>query len=277
MKLSMSTFVYFNYPLEETVKRLAGHGYQGVDLWGGRPHAYCEDITAEKAAKLKALIKKLGMQIPCFIPAQFRYPTCLCSPDEGVRAASVEYIKKSITASLSLGCKNVSLCPGHTLYGQGYERGMEALAASVKELWEFAGEKGATLLMEPAHAFETDLIVTVADCVRFIKNYSFDGMGIVLDTGHCFVNKESLVDCVSLLEDIPFHIHLDDNAGLSDDHKIPGEGNIGFVPFLKALQEIGYDGFLTLELGWGYTPEPDAAAYKSRKVVESLLQEAQVS
>ena len=98
-----------------------------------------------------------------------------------------------------------------------------------------------------------------------------ENLGIVMDTGHCFVNKESLVECVSLLKSFPYHIHIDDNHGLSDDHKIPGEGEINFLPFFKELKKNGYDGFLTVELGWNYTLEPDSAAIKSRQEIESLL------
>ena len=74
---------------------------------------------------------------------------------------------------------------------------------------------------------------------------------------------------------IQMHINLDDNNTTADQHKIPGEVTIDFVPFLKALIETGYNGYLTVELGFDYTANPDAAAYKSRKVVMQLLEEAQ--
>ncbi len=271
MKLSQSTFLYFNYPLEEAIKRLSLLGYEGVEIWGGRPHAYYKDISEKSASKIRGLIDKYGLEISAFIPAQFRYPTCLCSPNTGVRKDSVQYLKDSIVASMKLGCNKVSLCPGHTLYGQGYKNGMEQLTESLKELLEFAAVKNVVLYMEPAHRFESDLIVTVDDGVRLINDMNADNLGIVMDTGHCFLNKESLVDCVSILKDIPFHIHLDDNRGLSDDHLIPGEGDICFIPFLQALKKSGYQGFLTAELGWGYTIEPDAAAYKCKNAFHNLL------
>lgn len=272
MKLSISTFLYFNYPLDEAIRRIAALGYDGVEIWGGRPHAYCDDIDQEEATRLTKLIEEVGLEISAFIPAQFRYPTCLCSGNPKIRTASVDYIKKSITTATMFGCHKVSICPGHTLFGQGHESGMKALADSCKELLAFAQQKQVSLLMEPAHPFETDLIVTVDDGIRFIRDYGFKDLGIALDTGHCFINKESLPDCVVSLTSVPFHIHIDDNSGQSDDHKVPGEGEICFEPFLKALLQERYEGFLTAELGWGYTGEPDAAAYKCKKVYDSLMQ-----
>ncbi|MDD3544985.1 MAG: hypothetical protein PHG96_06455 [Kiritimatiellae bacterium] len=58
MKLSLSTFVYVNYALDETIRRVADLGYDGVELWGGRPHAYCDDITPKEARRLRALAER---------------------------------------------------------------------------------------------------------------------------------------------------------------------------------------------------------------------------
>jgi len=271
MKISISSFVYYNYSLEETVKRVSGCGYPGIEIWGGRQHAYRDDLTEDEMLKLRRLMEKSEMEVSAFIPAQFRYPTCLCSPNPRIREDSVTYIKDSIDTSLKLGCNKVSICPGHTLHGQGYDNGIAQLTASVRELHEFSFKKDVVLLIEPAHRFESDLILTVEDGINFISKLDLEDLGIVMDTGHCFVNKESLVDCVSMLKGIPYHIHIDDNNGISDQHKIPGEGELDFLPFLQELKKSGYDGFLTVELGWDYTLEPDQAAIKSNQYIESII------
>jgi len=276
MKLSISTKLYFNYTLEETIKRVAGHGYPGIEIWGGRPHAYYRDMDSQSVKAIRRELENAGLKISGFIPAQFGYPTSLCSPLKSIREDSVEYLKRSIDTSLALGCKKVSLCPGRSLYGQGYAGGMEQLTKSLDELADYSLPKDVLLLLEPAHMYESDLVLTVAEGARLIEERGYSNMGIALDTGHCHVNRESLVDSLRLLSEknIPVHIHLDDNNGQSDQHKIPGEGTINFIPFLKLLNETGYDGYLTVELGFDYTADPDSAAYKSRKMVLSMLREA---
>lgn len=276
MKLSISTKLYCNYTLKETIKRVAKLGYPGIEIWGGRPHAYYRDMDLAGICSIKETLEKTGISISGFIPAQFGYPTNLCSPIASIRKDSVEYIKNSIDTSFALGCKKVSLCPGRTLYGQGYDMGMKQLTTSLDELVEYALKKDVLLLLEPAHMMESDLVLTVEEGARLIESRQYKNMGIALDTGHCHVNKESLVDSLYILvkKKIPLHIHLDDNNTLSDQHKIPGEGTINFVPFFQTLIETGYDGFLTVELGFDYTTNPDTAAYQSKKVVFSLLEEA---
>ncbi len=276
MKLSISTKLFLNYTLEETIRRVSRLGYPGIEIWGGRPHAYYRDLGEAETGVIGEHLKKAGLEISGFIPAQFGYPTSLCSPVESIRNDSVDYLRKSIDVSVSLGCKKVSLCPGRTLYGQGYENGMRRLTASMDELVDYSLKRGILLLLEPAHMYESDLILTVEEGIRFISARQYPNVGIALDTGHCHVNRESLADALSLLRlaGIPFHIHLDDNNGMSDQHKIPGEGTLNFIPFFRGLLESGYDGFLTVELGFDYTVSPDAAAWQSRKNVLSLLEEA---
>lgn len=92
------------------------------------------------------------------------------------------------------------------------------------------------LLIEPTHNFESDLILTVKDGIESISKLCLDNLGIAVDTGNCHANKESLVDSGSLLKGFSCHIHIDDNNGTSDDHKIPGEGNINFLPIFKELK-----------------------------------------
>lgn len=276
MKLSISTKLYFNYPLVETIKRIAGLGYPGIEIWGGRPHAYYRDMGEAEISAVRKAIDDSGLKISGFIPAQFGYPTSLCSPVESVRSDSVEYIKRSMEVSVALGCKKVSLCPGRSLYGQGYANGMKQLSISMDELVNDALRKDVLLLLEPAHMYESDLIMTVEEGIRFIRDRKYPNVGIALDTGHCHVNRESLVDALDQLRNsqVPFHIHLDDNNGMSDQHKIPGEGTISYIPFFRDLVRLGYDGFLTVELGFDYTISPDAAAWQSRRNVQSLLAEA---
>ena len=45
MKLSVSTTVYYRYSLVESIKRIAELGYNAVEIRGGRPHAFPDDMT----------------------------------------------------------------------------------------------------------------------------------------------------------------------------------------------------------------------------------------
>ena len=84
MRFAQSSFVYFNYPLKQAIRRLHQFGYRGIEIWGGRPHMYRHDLDDELDA-IRALLDVCEMAVPNLIPAQFRYPSILCSSNEAVR------------------------------------------------------------------------------------------------------------------------------------------------------------------------------------------------
>ena len=272
MKFSQSSFVYFNYPLQEAIRRLHQHGYQGIEVWGGRPHAYRRDLDDE-LDEIAALLDRLEMAVPNFIPAQFRYPSILCSPNEAVRRDSVRYIQDAIDTAGRLGAPYVSLCPGMTLFGQDLEQGWAQLRRSFTELLDYAAGTDVVLLIEPAHKAESTLILTVEDGQRMIEEIGSERMGILLDTGHANLNGEDLAQVVASLKGVPLHIHIDDNHGQGDAHLVPGEGSIDFAPFAQALREIDYQGFVSAELGFQYTLDPDPAVEKTYAALREIFGE----
>jgi protein FrlC len=260
MKLSLSSFIYINYPLEEAIRRIAAHGFGGVDIWGGRPHAYRKDLNDREISMLCRLLQDEGLAVASFIPAQFRYPTNLCCPNELIRRDSIRYIQESIETARALGAPLVSVCPGHTLFGQTVEDGMARLSDSLCNIAEFAASCGMRVALEPADRYETDLLPTCAAALRLIHKLDYESLGVVLDTGHAYVVAESAVQAVRMLGDRLFHVHIDDNHGGRDEHLIPGEASFRFPPFLAVLREVAYSGFLAAELSWDYTLDPDQAA-----------------
>lgn len=278
MKVSASSFVYYNFTLDEAIRRIAAAGFDGVDVWGGRPHAYRTDVGDQEIASLRRLLNDLKLTIPSFIPAQFRYPTCLCSGNEAIREGSVDYIRDSIETAAALGATLVSACPGHSLYGQSKEDAWRRLCLSLQTLCDFAAERGMRLALEPADRYETDIVQTTEQALQLLRDIGRDNLGVVLDTGHCHVVGESSAEAVRRLGPALFHVHVDDNLGQRDQHLVPGEGSIDFGVFIAALREANYDGFLSVELGWDYTVEPDPPVHRSAAYLRALLdQTCQVS
>jgi len=270
MRFSQSSFVYFNYPLQEAIRRLHELGYQGVEIWGGRPHAYRHDLDDE-LDEIAALLDRYEMTVPNFIPAQFRYPSILCSLNQVVRRDSVGYIQDAIDNARRLGSPYVSICPGMTLVGEDLDEGWAQFRQSLVELLDYTEGTDLVLLIEPAHAAESTLILTVADGLRMIEEIGSERLGILLDTGHANVNGEDLAEAVASLKDVPFHVHIDDNHGDSDAHMIPGEGSIDFAPFVKALKAVDYPGFVSAELGFQYTQDPDLAAERTYAALSGMF------
>ena len=272
MKLSISSFIYFNYPLDETIRRVAAIGFDGIDIWGGRPHAYRRDLSEKEIRFLRNLLSDVDLAIASFIPAQFRYPTCLCSPNETIRRDSVTYICESIETAAALGAPIVSVCPGHSLFGQSREDAWGRLCESLDKICDHAAKYDLRIALEPADKYETDLVNTTGEAMKLIKELGHDNFGVVFDNGHVYVVGEPIVQALWTLGDRLFHVHVDDNDGLRDQHLVPGDGSFDFATFISALREVGYKGYLAAELSWDYTIDPDPAARLTVERLKPFLQ-----
>lgn len=270
MQFAQSSAVYFNYSLEYAIQDLHQLGYTGIEFWGGRPHMYQHDLD-ERLEAMVDLLERLGMRVCNFIPAQFRYPSILCSANESVRRDSVEYIKTAMDNAVRIGSPSVSLCPGMVLFDQDLEGGWRQLLKSLKEIEGYNCDRGLILLIEPAHRFESNLIQTIEECLRMINELNSDQFGILLDTGHCNVNGEKFEEVLPLCKGFPLHIHIDDNMGDADAHLIPGKGTVNFQSLARGLRDIDYHGFVSAELGTSYIMNPTGACQETLSVLREIF------
>ena len=76
------------------------------------------------------------------------------------------------------------------------QKGWEQLVKSFQEIEEYVRNESIILLIEPAHRFETNLILTIEDCLKMLDELKSDKFGILMDTGHCNVNKEDFGEII---------------------------------------------------------------------------------
>ena len=262
MKFSQSSIVYFNYTLKYCLVDLQKLGYKGIEVWGGRPHMYRHDLD-DVIHEIKEFVAIHDMDVVNFVPAQFRYPSILCSENERARKDSIEYIKDAADNALKLGAPSVSLCPGMVAFNESVETGWKKLLKSFEEIDEYCSGKNIFLLIEPAHRFESNLILTVDDCLRMLDELGSDRFGVLIDSGHVNINGENFSDIIKKCKGIPLHIHLDDNMGDTDSHLIPGRGNVDFNSLFEALDLYGYNGYVSGELGGIYNMDPTSACIET--------------
>jgi sugar phosphate isomerase/epimerase len=79
---------------------------------------------------LLQLIDENGLTVSSFLPAFYRYPYSLSSPNDIVRQDSVQYMKECMDNAVELGSPILLIVPGRTLYGQDLEDGLKRLADS---------------------------------------------------------------------------------------------------------------------------------------------------
>jgi protein FrlC len=269
MRTSLSSFLYLNYSLNEAIQHIAMAGFDAVDIWGGRPHAYRNDLHEHDIRSLHNQLDDFGLEIASFIPAQCD----LCSPHTAIRMDGIRDIQTSIELAARLEASIISILPGHSLHHQCPDEGWDLLADSLARIGEFAGHYDVLLAIEPADKYASDLINTTVQAMDMIDQIGCDNFGVVFDTGHALIAGEDTDTAIRALGDRLFHIHLSDNHRERDERLIPGKGRFDFQTLIATLKSTQFEGFLTAEPGWQYTLDPDSAAIETREFLEFILQE----
>jgi len=271
MKISIATSVYVNYSIEGALRQIAAAGYDGVDLWGGRPHIYRQDHSRTDLRRLRALLADVGLGVPSLMPAFFRYPHSLSSPSRAIRNDSLDYMRECIDSAVELGAACVLIVPGRSLHDQTREDAWERLAESVSRVCSHAQQYDICLSVEPVNRWVSDLINTAADALRLIEQVQCDKLGVTLDSGHVHLSNESAREAIERLGDRLLQVHVNDNDGQHQQNLILGRGTFDFSTFLSDLRDAGYDGYLTAELAWEYTLDPDPAARETAQIMRRML------
>lgn len=116
------------------------------------------------------------------------------------------------------------------------------LNKSLDEILELAEKKKVRILIEVINHKETNFINDIASGVEFISGFNSDYLKLLIDTYHMNIDEKDCYQAVKEAGACIGNVHISD-----DGRKFPGHGNMDFKPILKALNEIGYSGYLTIE------------------------------
>jgi fructoselysine 3-epimerase len=271
MKISTATSVFVNYPLPEVIDQVAALGFDGIDIWCGRPHLYRQDYSPGECNRLRKTLSDKKLTAASCMPAFYRYPYSLSSPNPEIRRDSVEYMIDCIDNASQIGSPSVLVVPSNSLRGQRVEDSREWFTRSLAEVAVHAESKNIRLGLEVVYPGLSDYLGSTVDALKIIERIGSSVFGVVLDSGHLNLSGENISQAVGRVADILLEVHVNDNDGSVQQNAIPGEGSFNFPKFLQALEKINYDDFLCLELGWNYSFDPIPAAEKALSRMRGFL------
>lgn len=272
MKLSAVSSVFVNYGIEDAISFIIETGCAGIDIWGGRPHVYRNDYPQSKLKQLRQRIEDNKLKVVSFLPAFFRYPHSLSSPNDAVRQDSLEYMRYCLDNAVTLGADILLIVPGRSLYGQSVEDACQRLVDSIDTVCGYAVGHPIQLGIEPANTAVTNLVVTSSDAMDIIHQLNHDNLGVVMDTGHINLTKEPLQEAITRLGKHLLQFHVNDNDGIRQQNSIPGEGTFDFAGFVETLDRNGFSGYLSIELGFEYTTDPLPAVTEAVSRMQQILE-----
>ena len=271
MKISTATSVLSSYLLDEAIEKVLSIGFDGVDIWCGRPHLHRKDYPENSINSLGKKIKSNALEITSVMPAFLRYPYSLCSPIETVLSDSIGYMLDCIDNAKMIGAKSVLVPPVKSLIDQSKEDARRIFVRSLEKVSEYADLKMIPLNIEVLNEQLSDFACRTKDVVQIMREIGSDKNGIVLDTGHLNMTGENAESALEEAGDLLRHVHIHDNNKGGPQFLIPGEGDFDFAGFNRMLKAINYTGFVSLELGAQYAFAPEEALREALAKTKKLM------
>ncbi len=237
--------VAFKGDFASNVAKIAGYGYQGVEL-------AIRDPKLVDPAELEAVVGKHNLVVPALGTGQAwgEEGLSFTSDDPEIRRAAIERVKSHIPVAARFKAAVIlGLIRGITPQGQSHEQSMAYLVEALQECSAAAAPHGVKYALEPLNRYETDLIHTVADGLDLIERVGADNFGLLLDTFHMNIEEPSIEESIRTCGDRIFHFHVADS-----NRWYPGAGHLDFGSILDTLFDTGYQGWVSGE----FMPVPDA-------------------
>lgn len=159
------------------------------------------------------------------------------------------YLKRSIECTAEAGGK---ICVIHPMHNKNAEENAEMFF----KLLPFAKEHGVKIATENMWKWDEEKDESCFDACATSESFNAhldavndDFLVACLDIGHAEMrgSGSGAPQMIRALGARLKALHIHDNDKWHDSHQIPFSMDIDFVPVIKALKEIGYNGYLTLE------------------------------
>lgn len=269
MKLSFSTLAAPDWSFEELTSIAADLGYDGIELRGIADEMSAPRIPQFSEARIDASLKHLrarGLAIPILTAGV--YLNANSDPDSARRE-----LRDYILLAERLGTPYVRVM-GEPTPDPRAVFDFDGVAKEYAALCAFAGEHKVRLLIETNGA-----LVRSELAARMMETVDSPAAGILWDMHHTFrYGRETPEETVAALGRYICHTHIKDSVVGTNGrltYMLNGYGDVPIEQAVKALQGIGYDGYLSYEWvkRWSRElAEPGVALYSYISAMRDILE-----
>lgn len=256
----------FHLPTREAIKKVAEVGATGFQMYSTNGENSPENLTKEKRRELLKYIKDCGLTVSA-ICGDLGHGFGNAEKNPALIEKSKRILELAKDMETDIVTTHIGVVPSdvnHPRYA--------IMQSACKELADFADSMNAHFALETGP--ETSAVLK-----KFLDSLGSKGVAVNMDPANLvMVTGDDPVKAVYTLKDYIVHTHAKDGVKLDDrdpeiiyglkpgdaivtspafEEKALGEGNVDFDGYLRALRDIGYNGFLTIEREVGPDPAGD--------------------
>jgi len=260
MHFGINTWSYpESVPLEKALEHAKSVGYEGFQV------AVTEDdlksFLEDKWKRIKDIADKTGIEIPSVSTGLFWQCNFMTQPQEALKIVEAE-----CHAARILGAKLILVVPGTGVSELSYEEHFTRVTAALKEAGKIGREYGVRIGLENVW---NRIFAGPLEFKRLIDEINDEWVGAYFDAGNTL--PHSLPEhWIRLLNEKILEVHVKDYAMWKGAFGIPLNGDVNWPAVRKALEDIGYDGYLLPEIP-PYPGDPYEAAEDALRALQEIF------
>lgn len=261
MKFAICNEVFESWDFERAIAYIASTGYDAVEIAPFTLAPLVTDINASERVRIRKTAERAGIAVAGIHWVLARTEGFhITHPDASVRARTARYCQALVDFCADIGGrimvfgspKQRSRLPGVTS-AQAWAWGAETLRAAIR----LAENRAVTLCIEPLAPTETDFINTAEEAIRFVRQSDSPNAKILLDVKAMCSEPSPAHEIIRRSAPHFAHFHANDR-----NLKGPGFGDVDFRPIAAALREVGYKGYVSVEV-FNFEDGPEVIASRS--------------
>ncbi len=261
MKFAICNEMFQGWDLDDVWAYAKRIGYDAVEVAPFTLAENVEQISAEKRRQIRDRAAAVGIEIAgihwVLVSPKGLY---INTPDREVRERTARYFTALTHFCADLGGKVMvvgSPKQRDVMEGVSFEQAWEWAAETFRPAVQVAEERGVTICFEPLAPSETNFINTAADAIRFVQQIPSPAFRIILDVKAMSAEEKPIPQIIRESKGCFAHFHAND-----PNLKGPGMGELDFTPIFGALKEVGYDGYVSVEV-FDFTDGAETIATRS--------------
>lgn len=270
MRFAICNELFQDWPWERALDLTRECGYTGWEIapftLGGRPDL----LPAERRQHLAQQVSRSGVEVVglhWLLAKTEGYH--LTTHDSEVRQRTARYLGQLAELCRDLGGSIMVLgsplqrnfSPAEMTHAQAADNARSVLEAALPEF----EKHNVTVALEPLGPGEGNFWNHAGQTVEVIEQIASPHVQLHLDVKAMSTEGPAIADIIRANAKHMVHFHANDPNLLG-----PGMGDVDFVPIFKALRDVQYDGWVSVEV-FDYKPGIEAIARQSMQNMRNAL------
>jgi sugar phosphate isomerase/epimerase len=271
MKFAICNETFQDWPFDRALRFARECGYTGIEFAPFTMNKNAYDISATERESVRRLAEAENLEVVgLHWLLAFTHGYYLTSPDKQVRAETARYLGELARLCSDLGGRIMvlgsprqrNLLPGVT-HDQALEYAADVIRRAVPSLLDH----DIVLAVEPLGPEEGDFLRTAESGEQLLDMIDSEACGLHLDVKAMASEQRPIEEIIRLHSARMVHFHANDA-----NRRGPGMGDIDFKPIFRALRDVQYEGWISVEV-FDYTPGVEALARDSIQYLQHMERE----